>query len=110
MGGDSKDFTDNITDTKGVIRLNSDGSKDETFSKGLIKSPYNGFQENIRSIVVQSDGKIIVVGDFYNHQGRMEKDIPTGIARLNSDGSWDNTFLIMRSSPLPIYSSSELRR
>jgi len=110
VGGDSKDFTDNITDTKGVIRLNSDGSKDETFSKGLIKSPYNGFQENIRSIVVQSDGKIIVVGDFYNHQGRMEKDIPTGIARLNSDGSWDNTFLIMRSSPLPIYSSSELRR
>ena|GEM_PF-2122627 len=118
VGGDSKDFFDNRITTKGVIRLNTDGSKDETFSQGFIASmgvkqpitsptfvilkSYNGFQENIRSIAVQSDGKIIVVGDFYNYQGSVGKDIPKGVARLNSDGTWDNTFLIMRSSPLII--------
>jgi uncharacterized delta-60 repeat protein len=102
VGGESRDFIDNRVTTKGVIRLNNDGSKDETFSKRLIQSPYNGFEENIRSIAVQSDGKIVVVGDFYNYQGSIEDDVPKGVARLNSDGTWDNDFITIRSSPPPL--------
>jgi uncharacterized delta-60 repeat protein len=80
----SRDFSSSrIPTAKGVIRLNSDGTKDDSFSKG------DGFEENVRSMAVQSDGKIIVVGDFDSYQGITAK----GIARLNSDGSWDDSFI-----------------
>mgnify|MGYP000066635039 FL=1 len=66
-----------------IIRLNSDGSIDNTFNVGT------GFT-NVLSLKLQADGKVIVVGQFNSYNGNS----CNGIARLNSDGSFDNTFTI----------------
>jgi len=66
----------------GIIRLNTDGSKDMTFDMGM------GFDNAVYSIAIQSDGKIIVWVSFANYQW-----VPTnGMIRLNTDGSRDATF------------------
>jgi len=65
-----------------LTRLNSDGSIDESFNTGT------GFNGKIYSSCLQSDGKIIVGGNFTSYNG-----ISAGrIIRLNQDGSYDPTF------------------
>jgi uncharacterized delta-60 repeat protein len=63
-------------------RLNADGSRDTTFVIGT------GFNITVYSIAIQSDGKIIVGGEFTSYDGVTQNRI----ARLNSDGSLDTTF------------------
>jgi len=72
----------NDLNNNGIIRLNSDGSLDFSFDSG---ENSNG---NIYSIELQSDGKIIIVGSFtsFNNQEKIR------IARLNQNGSIDNSF------------------
>jgi len=65
-----------------IIRLNTDGSKDTTFTTGT------GFNSLVRSIALQSNGKIVIGGDFTTYQGITENNI----IRLNADGSKDTTF------------------
>jgi uncharacterized delta-60 repeat protein len=60
-----------------IIRLNSDGSIDSSFVVGT------GFDAAVLSIKVQSDGKIIVVGDFTSYNGISVNKI----IRLNSNGT-----------------------
>ncbi len=65
-----------------IARLNADGSLDPSFSIG------SGFNSEVRSIAIQSNGKIIVGGLFTTYGGT-----PTGrIVRLNNDGSLDASF------------------
>jgi uncharacterized delta-60 repeat protein len=70
--------------SSGIIRLNSDGSVDNTFVVG------DGFNNVVYTIEIQSDGKILVGGNFLNYDGTSSNNI----IRLNSDGSIDNTFVI----------------
>ncbi|MGO4773713.1 T9SS sorting signal type C domain-containing protein [Flavobacterium sp. W22_SRS_FK3] len=65
-----------------LIRLNADGSIDNSFSVG------SGFDKNIYALDLQSDGKIIVGGSFLNYNGVSKKRI----LRLNANGSLDTTF------------------
>lgn len=65
-----------------IVRLNPDGSRDNTFSIGT------GFNNNVWSVVIQPDNKILVAGDFTSYSGVAKSKI----VRLNSDGSVDNTF------------------
>lgn len=65
-----------------LIRLNSNGSIDETFNLG---SSLNG---TVYDIILQSDGKKIILGDFTTVNGNSH----VRIVRLNDDGSVDNTF------------------
>lgn len=67
-----------------IIRLNSDGTRDTSFNIGT------GFNSNVASLVVQSDGKIIVGGTFGSYNGTAR----TRIIRLNSDGTVDTSFTI----------------
>jgi uncharacterized delta-60 repeat protein len=67
-----------------LIRLNSDGSIDNTFNIG------SGFDLFVFDIQLQPDGKILVGGDFSSYNGTSR----LYIIRLNSDGSIDNTFVI----------------
>jgi uncharacterized delta-60 repeat protein len=64
-----------------IVRLNSDGSIDNTFDP-------TGTTEPVRQIALQSDGKILVVGDFTMFNG----GIKGRIIRLNSDGTTDASF------------------
>jgi hypothetical protein len=66
-----------------IVRLNSDGSVDNTFSAGtgFNSFTYGGINET-------SDGKYIVAGDFTSYNGTSRQRL----ARLNSDGTLDTGF------------------
>ncbi|WP_313807742.1 T9SS type A sorting domain-containing protein [Flavobacterium sp.] len=68
-----------------IIRLNSDGSVDTTFTQGVFNSSYGYW---INTIAMQPDGKYIVAGEFpvvaTNSNAR--------IARLNANGTLDTSF------------------
>lgn len=66
-----------------MIRLNPDGSRDASFS--VVDGELNG---GIFALAVQSDGKIVIGGDF-TQIGSTDRG---GIARLNLDGSLDLSF------------------
>jgi len=75
-----------------IARLNADGSLDAGFSpgSGLYIMPPGGMSVPFpaRTITVQSDGKIVVGGDFIKYN-----DIPINrVARINSNGSLDTSF------------------
>src|SRR6185436_4533527 len=65
-----------------IVRLNSDGTIDPTFITG---AGANGF---VLGMVLQPDGKIIITGGFSTYDGHSSP----GVARINSDGSFDATF------------------
>jgi len=65
-----------------IVRLNTDGSLDTSFDFGTGASSY------VYSSVVQSDGKIIIGGNFTTYNGTARNRI----ARLNTDGSLDTSF------------------
>ena len=67
---------------RGLIRLNTDGSRDTSFDIGT------GVNNPIESIILQSDGKIIVGGSFTTYQ----LTSVNRIMRLNTDGSRDTSF------------------
>jgi uncharacterized delta-60 repeat protein len=72
------------------VRFNTDGSKDNSFV-----TPGSGFNNRVMTSVLQSDGKILVGGYFTNHGGTLNNGTPSNrIARLNSDGSYDTSFII----------------
>ena len=67
-----------------MIRLNSDGTTDTAFSTALGTGP----DSQVKSVALQSDGKILVGGDFTSWDS-----VATGrLVRLNSDGSLDSSF------------------
>ncbi|MFN5458681.1 MAG: hypothetical protein ACK5AY_02105, partial [Bacteroidota bacterium] len=66
-----------------IVRLNSDGSIDNSFSTGT------GFDYGVEALCLQSDGKIIVAGYFTTYNGT---SIGNNVTRLNSDGSLDVSF------------------
>jgi uncharacterized delta-60 repeat protein len=66
-----------------IIRLNSDGTKDVTFSSGT------GFNSTVHAIEIQDDSKILIGGEFTSYNGVVENRM----IRLNSDGSKDATFV-----------------
>ncbi len=65
-----------------ILRLNIDGSIDTTFKTGI------GVDNDVKTIVIQSDGKILIGGFFTSYNGISKKYI----TRLNSDGTLDTTF------------------
>ena len=81
--GGSFQFINGVTANR-IIRLNSNGTKDTSFNTGT------GFNGNVNSIAIQSDGKIIIGGLFITFNG-----ITTNrIIRLNSNGTKDTSFNI----------------
>jgi uncharacterized delta-60 repeat protein len=66
-----------------VARLNTDGSLDTTFFE-----TGTGLNSDVRAIALQSDGKLLVGGDFTSYNGTTARFI----ARLLSDGSLDPSF------------------
>lgn len=67
-----------------IVRLNTDGSLDPTFDAGTYFT-----STEVRTIVIQPDGKILVGGNFGGFNGVQSIDI----ARLNINGSVDPTFI-----------------
>ncbi len=71
-----------------LVRYNADGSLDTSFdSDGFATAQFEPgglADEEIKAIVIQSDGKIVAVGEYKSGQ--------FALARYNSDGSLDTSF------------------
>lgn len=67
---------------KYLVRLNPDGSKDPTFDIGT------GFDDNVNSLFLQSNGQVLVGGSFSTYKGISQKKL----IRLNSNGLKDTSF------------------
>lgn len=76
-----------------IVRLNSDGTIDQSFDPG---SGFRKFDGSVREIIPLPDGKVIVGGDFYLFDGTLNN----GVVRLNQDGSLDSSFAQEKLSPL----------
>ncbi len=66
-----------------VARLNADGSLDTSFTP-----TGTGFNERVYTLSLLSDGKVLVGGEFTSYNGTSTPHL----ARLNVDGSLDDTF------------------
>lgn len=75
--------------SRNIARVNSDGSIDTSFSTGT-NELINGFDDKVHDVIEQQSGKVIVVGAFETYNGNPAP----GIARLNNDGSFDNSFQV----------------
>lgn len=83
----------------GLARLNASGSLDESFSFDTLST--DGVE--VKTVTAQPDGKIIISGKFavvngeylYTFANDYHSSVPTSnpVARLNQDGSLDNSFV-----------------
>lgn len=73
-----------VTVSNNLIRLNSDGTLDTGFN--WLGS---GFSYNVFDMALQSDNKIVVLGEFTTYNGVL---VGPYIVRLNPDGSIDTSF------------------
>ncbi|MHC9539738.1 MAG: carboxypeptidase regulatory-like domain-containing protein [Vulcanimicrobiota bacterium] len=81
IGGSFSSY--NGTACNNITRLNSDGTIDTTFNPGG-----SGANTWIKSVALNNDGKILILGYFTGYNGTS-----CGmIARLNNDGTLDATF------------------
>jgi uncharacterized delta-60 repeat protein len=75
----------NFTLANRIIRLNSDGSVDNTFLTNI----GSGATQPVFTVALQSDGRIIIGGNFSSFNG----STANRVARLNTDGTTDLAFL-----------------
>ena len=77
--------------SSGIARLMPDGANDTSFNLGGVgTASSSGYTNNYgRASAIQSDGKILIGGDFYYYNGVQR----LGIARLESNGTLDTTFI-----------------
>jgi uncharacterized delta-60 repeat protein len=65
-----------------IVRLNTNGTIDNTFVTGT------GFSNDVFQAILQTDGKIVCVGNFGSYNGTTIDRV----CRLNTDGTIDGTF------------------
>ncbi len=71
-----------------IVRLNTDGTVDQTFgTNGYVQINFGATYDEPEDVVIQSDGKIVVVGSSTLGNG-----VNFCVARLNADGTLDNSF------------------
>lgn len=89
--------------TRPVIRLNPNGSIDESF-----KPVFEGFDAEdvpeVRQVLILGSGKMLVSGAF----SRINGTARPGLARLNTDGSLDQSFVPARTGLVGLQSSGKL--
>ena len=85
-GGSFNEYNGDATG-QDIARLNPDGTLDETFVTGT--GFFSGGYGTVYALAAQDDGKIIVGGHFTEYNS----DFVYNIARLNPDGTLDETFV-----------------
>ena len=80
IGGDFTSFDD--VERINVARLNANGSRDDGFNPG---AALGGSFTYVSALALQTSGKVLVGGSFTNV-------VATNFARLNTNGSLDNSF------------------
>lgn len=76
-----------------IVRYNSDGTLDQTFDgdsgngNGIVKTVVGNGEEVFRGVEIQSDGKILAVGDSFDGT-----NLSITVIRYNADGTLDTAF------------------
>jgi uncharacterized delta-60 repeat protein len=86
LGGDFTNYK--TTNRNRLVRLNSDGSLDTTFSDNAAGG--SKINSTVKSIQQQADGKILVAGYFFNYGGTSQR---SWLLRLKDDGTLDTDFM-----------------
>ena len=68
--------------TTRIVRINTDGTRDATFNVGT------GFNNEVYSVVIQSDGKTVIGGAFTTYSGSSVNRL----VKINTDGTRDLAF------------------
>ena len=84
LGGVFQREPDTQAPTQGVARLSEDGTLDQSFSGDGVSD----IKGTVESMALQPDGKIVLGGHFSSLSGHPA----FGLARLESDGSFDSSF------------------
>jgi len=69
--------------TNRICKINANGTEDGGFSVGA------GFDNDVYSIAIQKDGKVVVGGEWSTYK---TINIDNGLCRLEDDGTFDATF------------------
>ena len=88
VGGNFTAYNGNTAAPDHVLRLNPDGSLDLTFNY-TAGSTSTGADGVVRALALQSDGKVLVGGDFTAYNGGTA---PARLLRLTANGSLDASF------------------
>ena len=80
IGGNFSSYNGSLR--KGIALIAADGSLDNGFNPGL------GFNGAVNTVLAESDGKVLVGGNFTSYNGTPRRYV----ARLNGDGTLDGTF------------------
>jgi uncharacterized delta-60 repeat protein len=94
IGGDFNSYNGNYRNH--IASLNTDGTLDGTFNVG------SGAYFRVITSSMQSDGKIIIGGDFTAYNGTLRNRI----ARINTDGTSDNTFNVGTGASNGVYTTA----
>lgn len=78
----------NSTARTSIARLNADGTLDASFASTL---PTGFVSSQARAVVIQSDGRAVVLGEF-RYTGRGSSSDGIMAIRFNTDGTFDSTF------------------
>ena len=87
-----------------LVRYNQDWSLDTGFGSngnGLVLTAVGAFTYNVRSIIQQGDGKLVVIGSVSNSD--------FGVVRYNIDGSLDSSFDLDGIKMINILGNDEAR-
>ena len=82
VGGDFSTYSGSSVSR--ITRLNVSGTRDTSFNVGT------GANGAVYDFEIQSDGKIVAVGNFTTYSGSSSP----GIVRINTDGTRDATFVV----------------
>jgi uncharacterized delta-60 repeat protein len=91
VAGDFDAYNGDENISRGVMRLNRDGTVDKTFNYSASRKGRPVYaDQGVLALALQPDGKILIGGVFvrYNEDG----DVPHGVMRLNRDGTVDKSF------------------
>ncbi|MDO7875687.1 hypothetical protein Q5H93_13160 [Hymenobacter sp. ASUV-10] len=89
VGGDFLSYNGATDAPNYLLRLNADGSLDQTFNY-TAGSTTTGANTSVRVLALQPDGKLLVGGQFTSYNVAI--DAPNRLLRLHANGSLDQTF------------------
>jgi uncharacterized delta-60 repeat protein len=89
-----------------LLRLNSNGTLDNTFTLDSITFPTTGSTNSFHDIALQSDGKILIGGT--ENSSYLNNNV-NGLFRLNSNGTFDSSFNLQDFDLTPAVNSAQVR-
>ncbi len=86
-------FTGYYNDALLVMRLNADGSIDESYgTNGVFQMEVNNTMSFSNDIALQEDGKAVIAGNAYDYDVYGQAIPKPAVLRLNEDGTLDTSF------------------